>query len=194
MVLEMTRESPLDYKEIQPVHSKGDQSWVFIGRTDAKAETPRPPHVKSWLTGKDSDAGRDWGQEEKGRTEDEMAGWHHQLDGHEFEWTPGVGDGQTGRPGVLRFMGSQRVWHDWATELNWWRILRSPKRESSAWWTWRCTAQIRFHGECVVSASGGTLSNQPSAINSFQDPQGLSGIPPRFQVLPRVLGEKSINK
>ena len=82
----------------QPVHSKGDQSWVFLGRSDAKAETPVlwPPHVKSWLIGKDSDAGRDRGQEEKGRTEDEMAGWHHQLKGCEFEWTPGVGDGQGG--------------------------------------------------------------------------------------------------
>ena len=88
----------LGCKEIQPIHPKGDQSWVFIGRTDAKAETPIlwPPHAKSWLIGKDSDAGRDCGQEEKGTTEDEMAGWHHQLDGHEFEWTPGVGDGQGG--------------------------------------------------------------------------------------------------
>ena len=96
VVLEKTLESPLDCKEIQPVYSKGDQSWVFIGRTDAKAETPilGPPHMKSWLIGKDSDAGRDWGQEEKGTTEDEMAGWHHRLDGHEFDWTPGVGDGQ----------------------------------------------------------------------------------------------------
>ena len=98
MVLEKILESPVDYKEIQPVHSKGDQSWVFIGRTDAKAETPIPwpPHVKNWLIGKDSDAGRDWGQGEKGTTEDEMAGWHHRLDGHEFEETPGVGDGQGG--------------------------------------------------------------------------------------------------
>ena len=90
--------SPLDCKEIQPVHSEGDQSWVFFGRTYAKAETPVlwPPHVKSWLIGKDSDAGRDWGQEKKGTTEDEMAGWHHRLDAHEFEWTPGVGDGQGG--------------------------------------------------------------------------------------------------
>ena len=90
--------SPLDCKEIQPVHSEGDRSWVFIGRTDVEAETPVlwPPHAKSWLIGKDSDAGRDWGQEEKGMTEDEMAGWHHGLDGHEFEWTPGVGDGQGG--------------------------------------------------------------------------------------------------
>ena len=97
-VLEKTPESPLDCKEIQPVHPKGVQSWVFIGRTDAEAETPIlwPPHVKSWLIGKDPGAGRDWGQEEKGMTEDEMAGWHHQLDGHEFEWTPGAGDGQGG--------------------------------------------------------------------------------------------------
>ena len=88
----------LDRKKIQPVHSKGNQSWVFFGRNDAKAETPVlwPPHAKSWLTGKDSDAGRDWGQEEKGTTEDEMAGWHHWLDGLESEWTLGVGDGQGG--------------------------------------------------------------------------------------------------
>ena len=87
MVLEKTLESPLDCREIQPVHFKGDQSWDFFGRNDAKAENPVlwPPHVKSWLIGKDSDAGRDWGQEEKGTTEDEMAGWHHRLDGREFE-------------------------------------------------------------------------------------------------------------
>ena len=87
MVLEKTLESPLDCKEIQPVHPKGDQSWVFPGRTDAKAETPIlwPPHAKSWLIGKDSDAGRDWGQEDKGTTEDEMVGWHHRLGGNEFE-------------------------------------------------------------------------------------------------------------
>ena len=97
MVLEKTLESPLDWK-IQSVYSKGDQSWVFIGRTDAKAETPIlwTPHARSWLIGKDPDAGRDWGQEEKGTTEDEMAGWHHRLDVHEFEWTLGVGDGQGG--------------------------------------------------------------------------------------------------
>ena len=88
MVLEKTLESPLDCKEIQPVHSEGDQSWGFFGRNDAKAETPVlwPPHAKSWLIGKDSDAWRDWRQEEKGTTEDEMAGWHHGLSGCEFEW------------------------------------------------------------------------------------------------------------
>ena len=93
-----TLERPLDCKEIQPVHSEGDQPWVFFGRNDAKAETLVlwPRHAKSWLTGKDSDAGRDWGQEEKGMTEDEMAGWQHWLDGHESEWTLGVDDGQGG--------------------------------------------------------------------------------------------------
>ena len=98
VVLEKTLESPFDCKEIQPVHSEGDQPWDFFGRNDAEAETPIlwPPHAKSWLIGKNSDAGRDWGQEEKGMTEDEMAGWHHQLYGREFEWTPGVGDGQGG--------------------------------------------------------------------------------------------------
>ena len=87
MLLEKTLERPLDCKEIQPVHPKGDQSWVFIGRTDTEAETPIlwPPHAKSWFIGKDPDAGKDWRQEEKGTTEDEMAGWHHRLDGHEFE-------------------------------------------------------------------------------------------------------------
>ena len=90
-MLEKTLESPLDYREVQPVqpvHPKGDQFWVFIGRTDAKAETPIlwPLHVKSCLIGKDPDAGRDWGQEEKQMTEDEMAGGHHQLDGREFEY------------------------------------------------------------------------------------------------------------
>ena len=96
VVLEKTLESPLDCKEIQPVHLKGDQLWDFFGRTDAEAKTPIlwPPHAKSWLTGKDPDAGRDWGQEEKGMTENEMVGWDHRLDGRESEWTLGVGDGQ----------------------------------------------------------------------------------------------------
>ena len=87
VVLEKTLESPSDCKKIQTVHPKGDQSWVFIGRTDAEAETPIlwPPHAKSWFIGKDPDAGSNWGQEEKGTTEDEMAGWHHRLDEHEFE-------------------------------------------------------------------------------------------------------------
>ena len=98
VVLEKTLESPLDCKEIQAVPSEGDQPWDFFGRNDAKAETPAlwRPHAKSWLIGKDSDSETDWGQEEKGTTEGEMAGWHHWLDEHESEWTPGVGDGQGG--------------------------------------------------------------------------------------------------
>ena len=123
VVLEKTLESPLDCKEIQTVHSKGDQSWVFIGRTDAKAETPIlwPAHVKSWLIGKDPDAGWECGQEEKWMTKDEMAGWHHWLDGREFEWSPGVGDVQ----------GSLAYWDSWGykesdmTELLNWTELES---------------------------------------------------------------------
>ena len=96
MVLEKTLESPLDCKEIQPVYPKASQSWVFIGRTDVEAETPIfwPPDVKSWLTGKDPDAGKDWRQEEKGMTEDEMIRWHHWLNGQEFEQIPGGSEGQ----------------------------------------------------------------------------------------------------
>ena len=94
VVLEKTLESLLDCKEIKPVNPKGNQSWIFVGRTDAEAPILWPPDVKSWLTGKDPDAGKDWRQEEKGTTEDEMVGWHHWLDGHEFEQAPGVGDRQ----------------------------------------------------------------------------------------------------
>ena len=94
--------------------------FIAFGRNDAKAETPVlwPPHAKSWLIGKDSDAGRDWGQEEKGMTKDEMAGWHHRLHGC-WVWVNSGSWWWTGRPGVLQFMGSKRVAHDWATELNW---------------------------------------------------------------------------
>ena len=98
MVLKKTLESPLDRKEIKPVNPKGNQPWIFIGRTDAEAEAPIfwPPDAKIWLTWKDPDAGKDWRWEEKGTTEDEMVGWYHRLNGHEFEWTPGVDDGQGG--------------------------------------------------------------------------------------------------
>ena len=122
MVLEKILESPLDCKEIQPVHSKGDQPWMFFGRNNAKAETPVlwPPHVKNWLIGKDSDVGRDWGQEEKGTTEDEMAGWHHWLDGREFEWTPGDGDGQGG---LACFDSWGRKELDTTERLNWTELM-----------------------------------------------------------------------
>ena len=116
MVFEKTLESPLDCKEIQPVHPKGNQSWIFIGRTNVEAETPIlwSPDVKSWLIWKDPDAGKDWGQEKKGTTEDEMIGWHHQLNG--FGWTPGVGDAQ----GDLACCGSWgRKELDTTEQLNW---------------------------------------------------------------------------
>ena len=115
MVLEKTLESPLDSWEIQPVHPKGNQSWVFTGRTDVEAETPIlwPPHAKSWFIWKDPDVGKDWGKEEKGTKEDEMARWHHWLSGHEVEQT--LEDSL--EPGMLQSIGSQRVGHDWATEL-----------------------------------------------------------------------------
>ena len=120
VVLKKTLESPLDCKEIQPVHPKGDQSWEFIGGTDVEAETPVlwPPHAQSWLIWKDTDAGRDWGQE-KGTMEDEMAGWHHWLDAHEFEWTPGVGDDREAwRAAIHGVTKSRARLSDW-TELNW---------------------------------------------------------------------------
>ena len=119
VMLEKTLESPWDCKEIQPVHPKGNKSWIFIGRTDAETETPIlwPPDAKSWLICKDPDAGKDWRQEEKGTTEDEMVGWYHRLNGHEFGWTLGVSDGQGGL--VCCSPLGCRVEHDWATELNW---------------------------------------------------------------------------
>ena len=116
VVLEKTLESPLDCKEIHPVHPKGDPSWVFIGKTDAEAETPIlwPPHVKNWLIRKDPDAGKDWRQEEKGTTEDEMVGWHHPLNGLEFEQALGVGEGQgTGRAAVHGAAKSRSRLSDW---------------------------------------------------------------------------------
>ena len=133
VVLEKTLESPLDCKEIQPVHSEGDQPWVFFGRTDAKAETPIlwPPQVKSWLIGKDRDAGRDWGQEEKLMTEHEMAGWHHQLDGHEFGWTPGVGDGQGGLVCCNSWGRKELDTTEW---LNWTGLKHSVSFRCTAKW------------------------------------------------------------
>ena len=145
-------ESPLGCKEIHPVHPKGGQSWVFIGRTDAEAETLIlwPLHAKSWLIGKDPDAGRDWGQE-KGTTEDEMAGWHHRLDGT-WVWVKSGSWWSTGRPGELWFMGSQRVGHDWwlkvfsAHSISWTKDLENCARvaifghvhpEKQIWSAWQ---------------------------------------------------------
>ena len=138
MVLEKTLESPLDCKEIQPVHSTGDQSWVFFGRNDAEAETPIlwPPYAKSWLIGKDSDAGRDWGQEEKGTTEDEMAGWHHRLNGREFEWSPGIGEG----PGGLVCCNS-------------WGCKESDMTEQLNWTELNWSYKTRWGAECYALRS-----------------------------------------
>ena len=116
VVLEKTLQSSLDCKEIK-ANPKGNQFWIFTGRTEAEAEAPIlwPPDAKNWLIWKDPDAGKDWRQEENGTTEDQMVGWHHWLDGHEFKQGPGDGDGQ----GSMQSMGSQRVRHNWATELTW---------------------------------------------------------------------------
>ena len=115
VVLAKTFESPLDSKEIKTVKPKGNQSWLFIGRTDAEVEAPIlwPPDAKNWLTGKDSDAGKDWKQEKKGMTEDEMVGLYHRLDGHEFEQAPGVGDGQGSMVCCILWCQSQTWLSDW---------------------------------------------------------------------------------
>ena len=122
VVLEKTLESPLDCKKIQAVHPKGDQSWIFTGRTDVEAETPIlwPPDVKNWLIGKDPDAGKDWRQEEKGMTEDEMVVWHHRLNGHGFGWTPGVGDGQGGLTCCSPWCHKES---DMSEQLNWTELI-----------------------------------------------------------------------
>ena len=129
-MLEKTLESSLDCKEIQPVHPKGDQSWVFIGRTDTEAETPIlwRHDAKNWLTGKDPDAGKDWRQEEKGRTEDEMVGWHHQLDGHEFEQGLGVGDGQGSLVCCSPCGCKESNMTEW---LNWTEAMEEKRKKSS---------------------------------------------------------------
>ena len=131
LVLEKTLGRPLDCKEVQPVHPKGNRSWVFIGRTDAKAETPIlwPPHAEltHW---KRSWCGRDWGQEEKGKTEDEMAGWHHRLNGHEFEWIPGAGDGQGGLACCDSWRCKESDTAEWTELEEWykWTYLQNRNR------------------------------------------------------------------
>ena len=129
VVLEKTLESPLDRKEIQPVQPKGNQSWIFFGRTDAEADTPIlwPPYAKNWLIGKDPDAGKDWKQEEKGTTEDEMVGWHHQLDGHEFEQLRElVTDREAWQAAVHGVAKSQTRQSDW-TELGKLKVADFPR-------------------------------------------------------------------
>ena len=130
VVLEKTLESPLDCKEIKPVNCKGDQSWIFIGRTDTEAETPIlwPHDAKNWLTGKNPEAGKDWRQEEKGRTEDEMVGWHHWLNGHEFEHGLGVGDGQGSLACCSLWGGKESNTTEW---LNGTEAMEKKRKKSS---------------------------------------------------------------
>ena len=130
VVLEKTLESPLDCKEVQPVNPKGNQSWIFIGRTDAGAEAPVlwPPHVKCWLTGKDPDAGKDWRQEEK-RTTERWDGWMASLSWWTWVWASSRSWWWTGDPGMLQSVGSQRVRYDWVTELKWFLLYMWTHRQ-----------------------------------------------------------------
>ena len=139
MVFEKTLENPLDCKEIQPVNPKGNQSWILIGRTDVEVETPIlwPHDVKNWLVRKDPDAGRDWGREEKGTTEDEMAEWHHWLDGHEFEQALGAGEGQ-GSLACYSPRGCKELymteWLDWTGGEQYEDFFREKNRNKTTIW------------------------------------------------------------
>ena len=146
VVLEKIFASPLDCKEIKPVNPKGNQSWIFIGRADAEAPILWPHDAMNWLIGKDPNAGKDWGQEDNGATEDEMVGWHHWLNSHEFEQTLGDREGQ-GKPGVLQSVGLQRVGHDWVTEQQLKRAAQSRQPAALVCWCWclvacRCSVNI----------------------------------------------------
>ena len=170
VMLEKTLESPLDSKEIKPVNPKGSQPWIFIGRTHAEAETPilRLPDAKNGLIGKDPDAGKDWRQEEKGMTKDEMVGWHHWLNGQ--VWASSRNWWWTGKPGLemLQSMGSQRVGHDWATELNWieltcilrnlYNIKKQQLEQDMEQWTSSKLGKVRQG--CILS---------PCLLNSYAE-------------------------
>ena len=151
VVLEKTLESPSDCREIQPVHSKGDQPWDFFGRNDVEAETPIlwPPDVKGWLIWKDSDAGKDWGQEENWTTEDEMVGWHHRLNGHGFGWTLGVGDGQGGLACCSSWDHKESDTTKW---LNWTDILRSGivGLFDNSKFNFLRSQHVAFHSGCTI--------------------------------------------
>ena len=158
--MDVRGESTLDCEEIQPVNPRGNQSWIFIERADAEAETPIhwPPYAKNWLSGKDPDAGKDWRQEEKGTTEDEMVGWHHRL--NEFKQAPGVGDGQ-GNLACCKSMGSQRVRHDWVTELN---------THVQTWWQYPA-----FHLEGSNAGAGGAAAGPQSGLGYVLGPSWQAG-------------------
>jgi len=170
VVLENTLESPLDCKEIQPVHPKGDQSWVFTGRTDVEAETPIlwPPDGKSWLTGKDPDAGKDWGQEEKGKIEDEMVGWHHWLYGHGFGWKQGVSDGE-GNLVCCDSWGHKES--DTAEWLNWTEVLFIHSTKSFAVYSDKFQS-LNFKISVTWGLSSIKISHGFGWILGFDDGQG----------------------
>ena len=176
MVLEKTLESPLDCKEIKPVNPKGNQSWILFGRTDTEAEAPIlwAPDAKSWLTGKDLDARKDWRQEEKGMTEDEMVGWHHWLNRHQFEQNPGVGDGQ----GSLVWCSPWgcRVGHDSVTELNWteWHRNRDQRnRKTQNLFAWPL-------GPCAVGHPSASQGPPPSFSPTYST---LSPLPTHSTII-----------
>ena len=168
VVWEKTLESPLDCKEIQPVHHKGDQSWVFSGRDDAEAETPIlwPPHAKSWLIGKDPDAGKDWKREEKGTTKDEMVGWH-QPSRWTWVWVNSGSWWWTERPGVLQSTESQRVGHNWVNELNrteeersiWVSSVRWRQFLPSSWFLCPFSHSSSKYCTCYVIATEGPVTH-----------------------------------
>ena len=184
VVLEKTLESPLDSKEVKPVHPKGNQSWIFIGRTDAEAETPILwlPDAKNWLFGKNPDAGKDWRQEEKGTTEDEMIGWHHQLDEHEFEQALGVGDGQERLACCSPWCHKES---DMTERLNWTETMRDhgsvkqlcPRSLSifssreAATGLWNCLRDLVVSSE--ASLSPGHYRNPVTLLNIFPRHQNM---------------------
>ena len=149
VVLEKSLESPLDCKEIQPVNPKGNQSWVFVGRTDVEAEIPIlcPPDSKNWLIWKDPDAGKDWRWEEREMTEDELVGWH-QLTQWTWIWVNSGNWWWTGRPAVLQSMGSQRVRHDWVAELSWAELNWTSKLSNIL-----MNGKWEVKGRCVLLAA-----------------------------------------
>ena len=180
VMLEKTLESPLDCKEIQPVHPKGNQSWIFIERIVAEAEAPIlwPPDAKNWLIGKDTDAGKDWRQEEKGTTEDEMVGWYHQLDGHEFEQALGaVLDREAWCAAVRGVAGSQTRLSDW-TELNWTVLSQfesdGPQHTYTGphQWTWKHYFPAIYEVSALKRATYGGITPDFLVTLWFQ---GISG-------------------
>ena len=169
VVLEKTLESPLDSKEIQPVHPKGNQSWLFIGKTDAEAETPIlwPPDGKNWLIEKDPNAGKDWRLEEKGITEDKMVGWHHQLDGHEFEQAPGVGEGQRGLVYCNPWGCKESDTTEWLNWIHMSSLSWIPLPSSSPSHPSRLSQSISFGSLCHITNSH-WLSMLHMALYMFQ--------------------------